>query len=219
MVIRQRAMQAEDKQERHTAILDAAERLLASGPERVASVAEVADEAGLAKGTVYLYFPSKEELLLAVHERGIDGFFRAVIARAEAAPPLAIDDMLRLTREHIVLPPLFLKLAAHCFGFMAHGIPEAAAAAFRQRMDVRLTRAGAGIERHFPQLPRGGGVTLLRQSYALIMGLWMMARGAGEAGACGASDARAQPFPLELEQALRALWQGTLGLPRDVPQR
>ena len=49
-------------------------------PDRMASVAEVADEAGLAKGTVYLYFPSKEELLLAVHERKIDGFFGALIA-------------------------------------------------------------------------------------------------------------------------------------------
>ena len=80
MVIRQRAMQAEAKQERHDAILDAAERLLSRSPDRMANVAEVADEASLAKGTVYLYFPSKEELLLAVHERNIDVFFRALIA-------------------------------------------------------------------------------------------------------------------------------------------
>ena len=37
MVIRQRAIQAEDKQERHQAILDAAERLLLRSPERIAS--------------------------------------------------------------------------------------------------------------------------------------------------------------------------------------
>ncbi len=83
MVIRQRAVQAEDKQERHDAILDAAERLLLRSPERVANVAEVAEEALLAKGTVYLYFPSKEELLLALHERNVDGFFRAVMALVE----------------------------------------------------------------------------------------------------------------------------------------
>ncbi len=77
MVIRQRAIQAEDKQERHDAILDAAQRLLLRSPERVANVAEVAEEARLAKGTVYLYFPSKEELLLALHERNVDGFFRS----------------------------------------------------------------------------------------------------------------------------------------------
>lgn len=215
MVIRQRAIQAEDKQERHAAILDAAERLLASGADGGVSVAAVADQAGLAKGTVYLYFPGKEELLLAVHERAIDGFFRAVIERVEARAPLAVDDMLELTRRHIVEPPLFLKLATHCFGFIAQGTSEAAATAFRQRMDARLARAGAGIERHFGALPPGSGVTLLRHSYALILGLWMMASASGEAGrgslACGGAGSAAVPFPLELERALRSLWQGTLG--------
>jgi AcrR family transcriptional regulator len=32
---------------------------------------------------VYLYFPSKEELLLVVHERLVDGFFRDLIALVE----------------------------------------------------------------------------------------------------------------------------------------
>ena len=90
MVIRQRAIQAEDKRERHDAILDAAERVLLHSPERVASVAEVADNAGLAKGTVYLYFPSKEELLLAVHERRISGFFHDVIALVEAGASVTV---------------------------------------------------------------------------------------------------------------------------------
>ena len=214
MAIRQRAIQAEDKQERHQAILDAAERLLAQGGDRSVSVAEVADEAGLAKGTVYLYFPGKEELLLAVHERAIDGFFRDVIERVEGSAPLTVDDMLQLTRRHIVLPPLFLKLAAHCFGVIAQGTSEGAATAFRQRMDARLARAGAGIERHFVALAPGSGVTLLRHSYALIMGLWMMAGASGDAGrggiACGNAGAEPVPFPLELDRALRALWQGTL---------
>ena len=87
MAIRQRAIQAEDKEERHQALLDAAERLLLRSPDRMPSVAEVADEAGLAKGTVYLYFPSKEELLLALHERNVQGFFRALIAMLDGEGP------------------------------------------------------------------------------------------------------------------------------------
>src|SRR5258705_2012670 len=119
MVIRQRAMQAEAKQERHHAILDAAERLLSRAPDRRASVAEVADEAGLAKGTVYLYFASKEELLLAVHERNLDEFFAAFNALLARASPVTLDDLLEVTSEHIVRPPLFLPLAARCFALMA----------------------------------------------------------------------------------------------------
>jgi AcrR family transcriptional regulator len=216
MVIRQRAMQAEAKQERHHAILDAAERLLSRSADRMANVAEVADEAGLAKGTVYLYFPSKEELLLAVHERNIDGYFRALIVRLEGDDAVTIDDILALTYRHIVEPPLFLPLAARCFGMMGQGVPSEAAFAFKQRMALRLQRAGAGLERHFPDLATGGGVGLLRHSYALIIGLWQMS--GDSAGASSASEVAAADSVLfgrrysdELDSALRALWEGTVG--------
>jgi len=93
MVIRQRAVQAEDKEERRHAILDAAEELLAEEVNRVANMAEVADRAGLAKGTVYLYFPSKDELLVALHERHAEAFFKALIARLEQPTTLTLDEM------------------------------------------------------------------------------------------------------------------------------
>ena len=219
MVIRQRAMQAEDKRERHDAILDAAERVLLRSPDRVLNVAEVADEAGLAKGTVYLYFPSKDELLLAVHERRVDGFFREVIELVEGPPPVSIEPMFGLTRRHMIDPPLYLPLASRCFGLMAHSIPAETAAAFRQRMVARLERAGAGLERHFPALPPGGGVALLRRSYALILGLWQMAAGSGgENSHCAMVGPAPSPvfawsYPTELEVALRALWLGMVAAP------
>jgi AcrR family transcriptional regulator len=219
MVIRQRAMQAEDKRERHDAILDAAERVLLRSPDRVLNVAEVADEAGLAKGTVYLYFPSKDELLLAVHERRVDDFFRDVIELVEGPPPMSIEPMFGLTRRHMIDPPLYLPLASRCFGLMAHSIPAETAAAFRQRMVARLERAGAGLERHFPALPPGGGVALLRRSYALILGLWQMAAGSGgENSHCAVIGPAPSPvfawsYPTELEVALRALWRGMVDVP------
>jgi AcrR family transcriptional regulator len=214
MVIRQRAIQAEDKLERRDTILDAAERLLLRSPERVANVAEVAEEARLAKGTVYLYFPSKEELLLALHERNVDGFFRDVIALVEGDRAMAIDDMLVLTKRYMVEPPLFLPLASRCFALMSQSIPADAATAFRQRMSDRLLRAGAGLERHFPELGAGGGMQLLRHSYALIIGLWQMSAAAGTA-CVQEPDATLPAFAWryedDLERALRALWRGAIG--------
>lgn len=218
MAIRQRAIQAEDKQERHHAILDAAERLLGRSPERIANVAEVADEAGLAKGTVYLYFPSKEELLLAVHERNIDGFFRALIDRLADDRPARVEDVLALTHAHMVDRPLFLPLAARCFGMMGQSVPPEAGLAFKQRMAGRLSRAGEGLERHFPELRPGEGVALLRRSYALIIGLWQMSvQSAGAvcpaAGAADVSPVFNFAYPAELDRALRALWSGTVDRP------
>lgn len=215
-MIRQRAIQAADKHERHDAILAAAHRLLASDPFRLASMADVADESGLAKGTVYLYFPSKEELYLALHERNVDEFFQAVIAHVETAAAVTIEEMLALIRRHLVEPPLFLPLAARCFGLMAHSVSPEAAAAFKERMAARLTRAGAGLERHFPQLAAGAGVALLRHSYALIIGLWQMSVGTCATATSAsappvAGGAHERQYAQDLERALRATWRGTLG--------
>jgi AcrR family transcriptional regulator len=214
MVIRQRAIQAEDKQERRDAILDAALRLLQRAPDRAANVAAVADEAGLAKGTVYLYFPGKEELLLALHERNMHGFFLALITLVEGPGPVGIDDMLALTHKHLVEPPHFLSLASRCFGLLAQSVPAEAAAAFRLRMSDRLVRAGAGLERHFPQLRPGDGVQLLRHSYALIIGLRQMSAAAGTP--CGAAPQPPPPalawrYEDDLDRALTALWHGAVG--------
>ncbi|MDH4180816.1 MAG: TetR family transcriptional regulator [Betaproteobacteria bacterium] len=213
MVIRQRAVLAEDKQERHHAILDAAERLLARSPARVANVAEVADEAGLAKGTVYLYFPSKEELLLAAHERQADEFFSALTARLAQDAPVTLDELVTLTQEHIVARATFLPLATRCLGMMATEVPVETAGAFHTRMHERLQAAGAGLERHYPELAAGEGVPLLRRSFALIVGLWQLsfAHSRDEPGTCGMGPA---DFPDELAQALRALWEGTIGRSR-----
>ncbi|CAG1008481.1 HTH-type transcriptional regulator EthR [Burkholderiales bacterium] len=223
MVIRQRAIQTEDKEERHQALLDAAERLLLRSPERMASVAEVAVEAGLAKGTVYLYFPSKEELLLALHERNVQGFFRALGALLDGDGPVTVENILALTHAHMVDPPLFLPLASRCFGLMAQSIPVETAIAFKQRMAGRLERAGAGLERHFATLAPGAGLVLLRHSYALILGLFQMA---GAQGVCPGTATGHEPailqfgYPDDLDRALTALWRGVVGEPAArVPRR
>lgn len=210
MVVRQRAIHVGDKHERYHAILNAAERLLLRSPDRIASMAEVAQEAGLAKGTVYLYFPSKEELLLALHERNIDSFFRALIALLDGVAAVTIEHVFDLTRTHIVAPPLFLPLASRCFGVLDQSVPAAAAGAFRRRMAERLELAGAGLERHFAVLAAGDGVVLLRHSYALILGLWQMASSASSAPETSASPVFAWRYPEELGRALFALWEGTL---------
>src|ERR1017187_5318114 len=92
-------------------LLDAAVSLWQQNRERVPSVAEVAGKAGVAKGTGYLYFKSKEDLLLAAHARHVQTFFSALIKRASQHKSMNFDDMMHLTRDHIVSVPSFLPLA------------------------------------------------------------------------------------------------------------
>jgi len=59
-----------EKEQRRNAIVEAAQSLFFSKPYDEITIEAVAEKAQLAKGTVYLYFKSKEELYLAVALRG-----------------------------------------------------------------------------------------------------------------------------------------------------
>ena len=60
------------------AVLDAAERLMATHGYDAATVAALVDEAGVPASSIYHYFGSKEGVLLAVMERGAVRFWEAL---------------------------------------------------------------------------------------------------------------------------------------------
>lgn len=61
-----------EKKQRRNDIIDAAERVFFSKGISNATMDDVAETAELSKGTLYLYFKSKEELYLAVNLRGLE---------------------------------------------------------------------------------------------------------------------------------------------------
>ena len=211
-MVKQRAMGVEDKEVRRHAILDAAERLFLKHPGRMASVAEVAAAAGLAKGTVYLYFPSKEEMLLALHERHVAHFFAQLMKKLLERGPLGFDDIFPVTLKHLIRLPGYLELTSRCFGLMDREIPKDTALAFKARIAQTLQGAGVHLERHFG-MPAGAGVTLLLHSYGLIVGLWQLLHPNERLGrAMKRPELRTldRDYESEIENALRALWGGWL---------
>jgi TetR/AcrR family transcriptional regulator, transcriptional repressor for nem operon len=70
---------------RREQILDAAVDVLLDRGLASATMADVADAAGVAKGTIYLYFESKTELLAALRSRHVDRFCEA-LATALSGP-------------------------------------------------------------------------------------------------------------------------------------
>jgi len=211
-MLKQRAVGTEDKEARRHQILDAAEKLFMRHPERMASVSEVATVAGLAKGTVYLYFPSKEEMLLALHERHVALFFRELMRKLAERGPLDFDDIFPVTLAHLVRQPGCLELTSRCFGLMDREIPKDTALAFKARIAQTLQGAGVHLERHFKLQP-GAGVTLLLHSYGLIVGLWQLLHPNERFGrAMQRPELKVlhRDYEKEVESALRALWRGWL---------
>ncbi|HEX5479710.1 MAG TPA: helix-turn-helix domain-containing protein [Dehalococcoidia bacterium] len=83
----QRGEQA--KAARREEILDAARRVFAARGFRGTTIADIADEAGIALGTIYLYFPSKEAVFGALNQRL--GVLIAEALRSES-PAVSLED-------------------------------------------------------------------------------------------------------------------------------
>jgi len=64
-----RSLKEKQRQEREALILQAAEEVLMERGYHETSIDEIAARVGIAKGTVYLHFPSKEDLVVAIFER------------------------------------------------------------------------------------------------------------------------------------------------------
>lgn len=217
-----RATRDTDKLERRREILDAAERLFLAQPAGLASMDELAQAAGVAKGTLYLYFPSKEEVLLALHERGVHALFDAIDREIEVkGQRLTLSDLSALARSQIIESPLYLPLATLVIGFIGRSIPVDTVVHFQLAIHDRLARSGTGLERAFC-LPAGDGARLLRYTHAFVLGLWQLS-GCGRVVAENVDQLDPEVMhlvkdgPAEIQRALETLWQGMLAPMAPTP--
>jgi len=77
------------REQRSNELLNAAQRVFSLKGFHAANISDVAAEANLSQGTVYHYFESKEELLLAVFARWETGHLQEEIEHALQAQPTA----------------------------------------------------------------------------------------------------------------------------------
>jgi AcrR family transcriptional regulator len=90
------AAPAETNASREDLILDAADRLLARYGYRKMTIDDLAREAGIGKGTVYLHFRSKEDVVLSHVDRIANRVVTElrVIAASDAPPAAKLSEML-----------------------------------------------------------------------------------------------------------------------------
>ena len=83
-------------------ILDAADRLIARFGYRKMTMDDVATEAGIGKGTIYIYFESKQELALGTFDRMVDRLKERLRAIATGPEPACarLREMLLLRVLH-----------------------------------------------------------------------------------------------------------------------
>lgn len=210
--MRQRARSHAHKMERRQVLLDAAWQLFMASTYEAVTMAAVAKSAALAKGTVYLYFPSKEELFLAVCQQQLELWFVELNAALDAVPSrAATSEVAALISTSLNRRLALTRLLAILATVLEQNVSLATALAFKRFLGERLAYTGALLEQRLRFLAAGQGVQTLLRVHALIVGLWHLADPAPVAQKA-LRQLQAESFQIqfeaELTTSIRALLRG-----------
>jgi len=97
-----RSSGADDRAAKRDRILDAAERVFAQRGFFAAKVADIAREAGVADGTIYLYFKNKDDLLISLFESRMERV-NQILADAIATESRPRDQLGAFVRAYLEL--------------------------------------------------------------------------------------------------------------------
>jgi AcrR family transcriptional regulator len=172
---KRRAIKASDKQLRFQDILNTALQIFEQKSFQDLTMAELATQTGLAKGTLYLYFKTKEEVFLAVLEQLLDNWFEEVNSRL-AKGPITVPELVDLFTEALKRQTSLGRLLAMNNSVLEQNIELERALHYKHYLTTNLNRTGALLEQSLPGLQVAGeGALLLLRTQALLVGLQNLA--------------------------------------------
>jgi AcrR family transcriptional regulator len=104
-----------EKEQRQNAIIDAAEKVFFSKGVENATMDEVAEQAELSKGTLYLYFENKDDLYHAICLRGLN-ILHVLFEEAAASEEKGVDKLNAFGRAYFT----FYQQYPHYLNAMMH---------------------------------------------------------------------------------------------------
>ncbi len=211
--MKQRARKAEDKEARRQSILSAAEALFESGTFPQVKMLDVAQKTGLAKGTLFLYFPTKEALFMELLEQLLRGWLDDVDeALANNRGRWSTSRVTRIFTDTICARLTLTRLLTLRTSVLEHNVEAEQIHKYKMFLNQRLVHTGAQIELRLPGLSPGEGIRLLQRIYAVVIGLRLTTDPGPSAPGPPREPCLNDPrpdFSTELEICVSALLQAT----------
>ncbi len=154
---RRRARSDLDKAERRADILEAARATIDGSEMDEFTMDAVAAKLGLAKGTLYRYFPTREAVLLGILGADLEGWFAHIDRRlAKAVGRAPVVSALVGT---LIARPRLLRLLAVLPSVLEHNVPFATAHEFKSFLLHGSAGTGSLIDRALQARRPGSGCT------------------------------------------------------------
>lgn len=188
--MRRRATRSVDRTEKETRIIESAAVLLDRGEYSDVTVDRIAREAGEAKGTIYLYFRTREDLFIALLERDLAAWHRELVTllgpgRGEggAAQPDLADGVrgrtetgpeeivARLARS-LAARPRMVRLLALSQAILERNVSRERALRYKRFLRGLVATSSDALAARFGWLTRPDAVRFMVYLYALVVGLY-----------------------------------------------
>jgi len=167
-----RATAAVEKTARRRAILSAAAALLARWSLQDITMDRIASRAGIAKGTVYLYFRTKETLFLRLFEelqnRWHLGLRELLVSSDE---PVDGREGARMIAASLAREPLLLRLYAVSLPVLEKDLDLDSTAALRRGREQRIEETASVFQRKVPAINSAQARLFLRRVEWVVTGL------------------------------------------------
>ena len=208
-----RARNDREKQQRREKLLEAARDLFDQLPYEAVTMAGIAEKTGLAKGTVFFYFKTKEELFLALQEQLLEEWFKEINARLNGlqgkGTPSQVATMLCQSLEG---KTALTRLLAILHTTLEQNVDFDATLRFKQFLLRHLLATGEALEKSLPFLAEGQGGQVLQRIDALIIGVEHLANPGPITrqvlGQMPGKEALEVDFKAELQKTVEALLSG-----------
>lgn len=170
---KQRATNSEDKLAKRQIILTAALQIFKRTSYNEVTMSAIADKTKLAKGTLFLYFPTKEELFLALMEAQLIEWFDAVDAELDMLKGQSpISEISSLIANSLKERGEFTRLLAIHSTILEQNVSYESIFKHKQIIIQRLAGTGSRLEKSLSFLQAGQGAHFILQCQALVVGLW-----------------------------------------------
>lgn len=167
-----RARNDREKQQRREKLLAAARDLFAQLPYEAVTMAAIAEKTGLAKGTVFFYFKTKEELFLALQEQLLGEWFEEINARLNSLQGKGTPDRVAsMLCQSLEGKTALTRLLAILHTTLEQNVDFSTILRFKQFLLQHLLTTGEALEKSLPFLAKGQGAQVLLRIDALIIGL------------------------------------------------
>lgn len=175
MEFKKRAISELEKIQKCQHIIDTAERLLEDADFHEITMAKMAAEAGLAKGTLFIYFQTKEDVFLLLMEKKLTQWSSSFANKMEVIVKsnkyIQLEDFIDMIISSID-NKVFIKLLAILDDTLEQNIDYKRAVQHKTFLRGIMVDLGKLIEAILPMLHEGDGMTILNQLFICFIGTY-----------------------------------------------